>query len=127
MLRVITVMGTIFAMQVLLGGPAWAGDEFSSFDTKSQSLSGLFVLRLPFGGADSSYAPRVGFDINMEQNGDFDYRRARHDPETGQRLPEIDASKMRTWTIERPEITLPDDTHGEPQYKRADRQLWHAS
>lgn len=127
MLRVITVIATIFAAQLLLGGTARAGDEFSSFDPKSNSMRGLFVLRLPFGGANSSYAPRVGFDFRVQENSDLDYHRAGHDPETGRRLPEVDASRVRTWTLERPDITLPDNTPGKPENKRAERQLWHAS
>lgn len=127
MLRVITVIGAIFAAQLLLGGPARAGDEFSSFDPKNNSMRGLFVLRFPFGGTDSSYEPRVGLDLHMGQTSDLDYHKAGHDPRTGRRLPEIDASRMRTWTLERPDIILPDDTPGEPGNKRADRQLWHAS
>lgn len=127
MLRVITVIGTLIAVQPLLDGPARAGDEISPFDPKSNSMRGLFVLRLPFGGATSSFEPRVGFDFHMEQNSDRDYRRAGQDPRTGRRIPEIDASRMRTWTFEQPDIALPDDRPGEPKNKRADRQLWHAS
>ncbi len=127
MLRMIAVIGTIFAVQALFGGPARAGDEFSSFDSNSQSLRGLFVIRLPFGRTDSAYAPRVGFDFHMEQNPEFDYHKAHFDPDTGRRLPEVDAGGVRTWTLEGPAFTLPDDRRGEPEYKRADRQLWDAS
>ena len=111
MFRWAFVVAAIVSMQVLLhSGAAQAGDDQSSSESRDEAR-GMFVLKWPFGGA----APRVGFDFQMQRKRDLDYLKESYDPETGRRLPEIDAGSMRTWPLDPPEYILPDEEQAEPE------------
>ena len=113
----------IIATQVLLtSGVAHSQDKSSSLNSRDD-MRGMFVLKWPFGSAESS-APRVGFDFDMQRKSDLDYLKEDRDPRTGERLPEIDASNMRTWSLEEPEYTLPKDREGQPDIHVDDRPSW---
>ena len=86
-------------------------------------MRGMFVLKWPFGSAESS-APRVGFDFDMQRKSDLDYLKEDRDPRTGERLPEIDASNMRTWSLDGPEYTLPKDREGHPDFHAGNGPSW---
>ena len=120
MLRLVIVGVAIIVTQVLLySGAAHAQGDPSSLNSRDD-MRGMFVLRWPFGGTGSS-APRVGFDFEMQRRSDLDYLNENRDPKTGQRLPEIDASSMRTWSLEEPEFTLPKDRQGKPDIDAGSR------
>jgi hypothetical protein len=108
-------------MQALLGsGSAQAADERSS----PYEMRGMLVLKLPFGGAKSFSAPRLGFDFQMQRKSDLDYLEESYDPETGRRLPEIDTDGSRTWTLDPPEFILPDEAQDESEtHKPQDKLL----
>ena len=113
--RVARVMAMLISTQLLQGpGPATAG-ESDSRDGFPDEMRGMVVLRLPFSGASIFSAPRVGFDFRMGNHSDLADLEVKYDPQTGRRLPEIDASSMRTWPIDLPEFDLPDAAPGEPQ------------
>ncbi len=78
-------------------------------------MRGMLVLKLPFGGAKTFSAPLLGFDFQMQRHSDLDYLKESYDPETGRRLPEVDAGSMRTWSLDPPEFILPDEAQDEPE------------
>ena len=97
MLRLATLFALLISWQVVLGpSSAQAADGETSSDLPGE-VRGMIVLKLPFGGPRNSSAPRLGFD-----------------PQTGRRLPGIDASRARTWQLDPPEFLLPDDEQGRP-------------
>ena len=111
MLRPIIVGAMIIATQILLiSGLAHSQDEFSTPESR-YDVRGMFVLRWPFGRTESS-APRVGFDFEMQRRGDPDYLTEDRDSSTGQLLPQFDAGSVRTWSLEKPEVTLPSGRQG---------------
>ncbi len=113
MLRLAILGATIFATLVLMhSGEVHAQDDPSSLNSRDD-MRGMFVLRWPFGRTETA-APRVGFDFEMQRRSDLDHLNENRDPTTGQRLPEIDAGSIRTWSLEEPEFTLPGDRHGNP-------------
>jgi len=113
--RVARVMAMLISTQLLLGpGPATAG-ESDARDGLPKQMRGMVVLRLPFSGSSIFSAPRVGFDFRMGNHSDLADLEVKYDPQTGRRLPEIDASSMRTWPFELPEFNLPDEAPDKPQ------------
>ena len=115
MFRQAFVVAAIISVQVLLhSGTARAGDDQSSFEPTDE-MRGMLVLKLPFGGAKTFSAPRLGFDFQMQRHSDLDYLKESYDPETGRRLPEVDAGSMRTWSLDPPEFILPDEAQDEPE------------
>ncbi len=123
MTRLTTLVAVLISMQAFLGsGLVQAADERSSFEPPDQ-VRGMLVLKLPFGGGKSFSAPRLGFDFQMQRKSDLDYLKESYDPETGRRLPEIDAGSMRTWTLEPPEFILPDKAQDEPETHEPDNPL----
>ena len=121
MTRLATLVAVLISMQALLGsGSAQAADERSS----PYEMRGMLVLKLPFGGAKSFSAPRLGFDFQMQRKSDLDYLEESYDPETGRRLPEIDTDGSRTWTLDPPEFILPDEAQDESEtHKPQDKLL----
>ena len=112
MLRLATLFALLISWQVVLGpSSAQAADGETSSDLPGE-VRGMIVLKLPFGGPRNSSAPRLGFDLRMQQKSDDDDLKDRYDPQTGRRLPEIDASRARTWQLDPPEFLLPDDKQG---------------
>ena len=123
MMRLVKLLAVLVSMHVLLlGGSAQAVDERSSFEPPDQ-VRGMLVLKLPFGGGKTFSAPRLGFDFQMQRKSDLDYLKESYDPETGRRLPEIDAGSMRTWTLDPPEFILPDEAQDEPKAHEPDNPL----
>ncbi len=123
MMRLVKLLAVLVSVHVLLqGGTAQAADDRSSFEPPDQ-VRGMLVLKLPFGGAKTFSAPRLGFDFQMQRKSDLDYLKESYDPETGRRLPEIDAGSMRTWTLDPPEFILPDEAHDEPETHEPDNPL----
>ena len=115
MFRRAFVVAAIVSWQVLLhSGGARAGDD-QSFSEPRDEARGMFILKFPFGGEKTFSAPRVGFDFQMERKSDLDYLKDSYDPETGRRLPEVDTGSMRTWSLEPPEYSLPDEEQGESE------------
>jgi hypothetical protein len=113
------VLAALIAAQALLGsGPAAAAEPDPHGESASE-VRGMVILRWPFGGDSILSAPRMGFDFHMRNRSDFDYLKQSYDPETGRRLPEVDAGSMRTWPLDSPEVVLPDETPGE---RAPDRQ-----
>ena len=113
----------MIATQVLLlGDPTHAQDNSFSLNSRDD-MRGMFVLKWPFGRAESS-APRVGFDFDIQRKSDLDYLKQDRDPRTGQRLPEVDASSMRTWSLEGPGFTLPEDREDQPDIHAGDSPIW---
>ena len=90
-----------------------AAAEPDSHGESTNEVRGMVVLRWPFGGDSTFSAPRMGFDFHMQNRSDFDYLKQSHDPETGRRLPEIDAGRMRTWPLDSPDVVRPDERPGE--------------
>ena len=115
MMRLVKLLAVLISMHVLLqGSSAHAADERSSFEPPDE-IRGMLVLKLPFGGAKTFSAPRLGFDFQMQRKSDLDYLKESYDPETGRRLPEIDTGGMRTWTLDLPDFILPDKAQDEPE------------
>ena len=113
MFRLAIVGAAIISVQALLhSGEVQAQDDPSSLNSR-EDMRGMFLLKWPFGATESS-APRVGFDFEMQRKSDLDYLRENRDPMTGSRIPEIDTGSMRTWSLEEPEFTLPEDLQNEP-------------
>ena len=113
MMRLVKLLALLVSMHVLLqGGSVQAADERSTFEPPDE-MRGMLVLKLPFGGAKTFAAPRLGFDFQMQRKSDLDYLKESYDPETGRRLPEIDTGGMRTWTLDPPEFILPDEAQDE--------------
>ncbi len=123
MKRLTTLVAVAISMQAFLGsGLVQAADERSSFEPPDQ-VRGMLVLKLPFGGGKTFSTPRLGFDFQMQRKSDLDYLKESYDPETGRRLPEIDAGSMRTWTLDPPELILPDKAQDEPETQEPDNPL----
>lgn len=109
LLRLTILATTMLALQLLLHSHvAWA--EPSSLNARDE-VRGMLVLKLPFGRGNAFSAPRVGFEFQMQRKSDLDYLKESRDPQTGQRLPEVDTGGIRTWSIEELEFTLPRDHH----------------
>lgn len=107
------VLAALISALALLGsGPATAAEADRNGES-SNDVRGMVVLRLPFGGGSIFSAPRMGFDFDMRNRSDYDHLRQSYDPDTGRRLPEIDAGRMRTWPLESPDVVLPDEKDGE--------------
>ena len=105
--RLIALATAMLLAQVLLRSHvAWA--EPSSQDDQDE-VRGMFVLKLPIGGDEFFSGPRVGFEFQMQRKSDFDHLKESRDPQTGRRLPEVDAGSIRTWSIEELEFILPED------------------
>ena len=112
------VLAALISAQALLGsGPAMAAEANPGGQFPNE-VRGMLVLKLPFGGASIFSAPRMGFDFHMQNRSDFDYLKESYDPDTGRRLPEIDAGRTRTWPFDPPEFVLPDEMQGEPDEQR---------
>ena len=123
MKRLTTLVAVLISMQAFLGsGLVQAAGERSSFEPPDQ-VRGMLVLKLPFGGGKSFSAPRLGFDFQMQRKSDLDYLKESYDPETGRRLPEIDAGSVRTWTLDPPEFILPDEAQDDPKAHEPDNPL----
>ena len=112
--RVVKVLAVLILAQGLLGsGPSLAAEEESRGDFPDE-MRGMVILRLPFGGDSIFSAPRLGFDFQIQNSSELDYLEEKYDPETGRRLPEIDAGSMRTWSLDRPVFDLPEERPDEP-------------
>ena len=113
--RVAKVLAVLIVARGLLPiGPARAAEE-ESRGAFPDEMRGMVVIRLPFGGGSVVSAPRVGFDFHMQNRSELDYLEENRDPETGRRLPEIDAGRMRTWPFDPPVFRLPEERPGEPE------------
>ena len=126
MFRQAFVVAAIISVQVLLhSGAARAGDDQSSIEPRDE-VRGMLVLKWPFGGDKTFSAPRMGFDFQMQRKSDLDYLRESYDPDTGRRLPEVDTDNTRTWSLEGPEFTLPDELQGEPESEEPQVRHMHS-
>lgn len=113
MRRVAIIVAALITAQALLGsGPAAAAEENPSGQFPDE-VRGMVILRLPFGGNSIFSAPRMGFDFHMQNRSDLDYFEESYDPETGRRLPEVDAGSVRTWPLDPPVFDLPEEMQGE--------------
>ena len=105
MLRLTVLVVVTLSLQVLLQVDAASADP-STLDGGDE-FRGMFVLKLPFGEGRAFSTPRVGFEVNVQERSDLDTLKVSHDPNTGQRLPEIDLGPIRTWSIDELEFSLP--------------------
>ena len=112
MLRLAVVFSLIISCQALAGA-ARAADGLTSSDLTGEAR-GMVVLKLPFGGGQSFSTPRLGFDFQMNKKSDYDYFKDYRDPETGRRLPEVDAGGVRTWQLDPPDFLRPDGAPDRP-------------
>ena len=84
------------AAQLVMGlGPASAA-EGDSPDEFPEDVRGMVVLKLPFGGSSIFSSPRMGFDFQVQNRSEYDRLNHRYDPQTGRRLPDMEADRVRT-------------------------------
>ena len=107
----LTIVLASLAM-LLAGAHASAADERLPFG-QSDEMRGMFVFKVPFGSDGTLGSPRLGLDLHTKSRGDLDRLERRYDDYTGRRLPDIDADRMRTWSIDPKDYRLPEERRDE--------------